>query len=231
MFIDNFSRNIDWDVTGFGMAISASNQQLSSGQMKSLLLTIFMIFIIMFALFLSFKVGLIAIVPNLFPIIINFGIMGWFGIELSMATSLIAGIAIGLAVDDTIHYLVRYNHEFRKDLDEERALKDTLTHIGKPIIMTTITISLGFSILGFSSFKPTAVFGIMMVITMISALVADLILLPSMILHINLVTVWDLVRLKMGAEPRSWNTAFQRIVAPSGTLYHDGGHAEKNKSW
>jgi len=198
----NFSRNIDWDITGFGMAISASNQQLASGQMKSLLLTIFMIFVIMFTLFLSFKVGLIAIVPNLFPIIINFGIMGWFGIELSMATSLIASIAIGLAVDDTIHYLVRYNHEFRKDLDEKRALKDTLTHIGKPIIMTTITISLGFSILGFSSFKPTAVFGVMMVITMVSALVADLILLPSMILHINLVTVWDLVRLKMGTEPR-----------------------------
>jgi len=62
----NFSRNIDWDITGFGMAISASNQQLASGQMKSLLLTIFMIFVIMFTLFLSFKVGLIAIVPNLY---------------------------------------------------------------------------------------------------------------------------------------------------------------------
>jgi hypothetical protein len=81
---------------------------------QELFLTMAVIFIIMFALFLSFKVGLIAIVPNLFPIVINFGLMGWLGIELSMATSLIASIAIGLAVDDTIHYLVRFNREFQK---------------------------------------------------------------------------------------------------------------------
>ena len=106
----------------------------------------------------------------MFPIAINFGIMGWLGIELSMVTSLIASIAIGLAVDDTIHYLVRYNREFQKDLDNRRALRDTLLHVGRPIIITTITISLGFALLTFSSFKPTAVFGIMMVITMLAAL-------------------------------------------------------------
>ena len=131
-----------------------------------------------FWVFLSSKVGLVAIVPNLFPIIVNFGIMGWFGIELSMFTSLIASIAIGLAVDDTIHYLVRYNMEFRKELDDKKALRETLKHIGRPVIFTTLTISIGFSILAFSSFQPTAVFGIMMVITMLSALVGDLILLP-----------------------------------------------------
>lgn len=198
----NFSKDLVWDVTGIGISISASNHQLTMGQVKSLSLTIFMIFVIMFALFLSTKVGLVAIVPNLFPILINFGIMGWFGIELSMATSLIATIAIGLAVDDTIHYLVRYNYEFRKDLDEKRALRVTIRHIARPIIFTTLTIIIGFSVLGFSNFQPTAVFGMMMVITMVSALIGDLILLPSLILHVNLVTVWDLVRIKLGMEPR-----------------------------
>ncbi len=196
-----FPTSIDFEVTGFGIIISASNHHLTLGQVKSLSLTVFMIFVIMFGLFLSGKVGLIAVVVNLFPIIINFGIMGWLGIELSMATSLIASIAIGLAVDDTVHYLVRYNHEFRKDLDDKRALKDTLTHIARPVIFTTLTIIIGFSILGFSSFKPTAVFGVMMVITMISALIGDLIILPSLILHIDLVTVWDLVRIKLGKDP------------------------------
>ncbi len=119
-----------------------------------------------------------------------------------MVTSLIASIAIGLAVDDTIHYLVRYNREFKKDLDEKRAIRDTLHQVGKPIIFTTITLCAAFSILLFSSFKPTAIFGLMMVITSLAALIGDLILLPSLIQHIELVTLWDLIRLKLGKEPR-----------------------------
>jgi diguanylate cyclase (GGDEF)-like protein len=197
----NFSKDLVWDITGLGITISASSHLLTSGQIKSLSLTMVLVFGIMFILFLSSKVGLIAIVPNIFPIIINFGIMGWFGVELSMATSLIASIAIGLAVDDTIHYLVRYNREFKRDLDDKRAIRDTLTHVGKPITFTTITICLGFSILLFSSFKPTAIFGVMMVITSLSALVGDLIVLPSLIQHVEVVTVWDLLKLKLGKEP------------------------------
>ena len=198
----NFSNDLEWDVTGFGITISASSHHLTRGQIESLSITMVLIFGIMFLLFLSSKVGLIAIVPNLFPIIINFGIMGWLGIELSMATSLIASIAIGLAVDDTIHYLFRYNREFKKDLDDRRAFRDTLKQVGRPIIFTTLTICVGFSILLFSSFKPTAVFGIMMTVTMLSALAGDLILLPSLMQHVELVTLWDLVRLKLGKEPR-----------------------------
>lgn len=121
--------------------------------------------------------------------------MGWLGIELSIATSLIACIAIGLAVDDTIHYLVRYNSEFKKDMDKDRALHDTIGSVGKPIIFTTLTIGVGFSILMFSHFKPTAVFGLLMVVTMFSALVGDLLILPSLMLHVELVTAWDLVKL------------------------------------
>ena len=105
-------------------------------------------------------------------------------------------LAIGIGVDDTIHYLVRYNREFKKDLDDKRAIRDALRHVGKPITFTTITICVGFSILLFSSFKPTAIFGVMMVITSLSALVGDLILLPSLIQHVELVTLWDLVQLK-----------------------------------
>ncbi len=127
----HFSKDLEWEVTGLGMVIAASSHQLTIGQIKSLSITLVLVFGIMFILFLSSKVGLIAILPNLFPIIINFGIMGWFGIELSMVTSLIASIAIGLAVDDTIHYLVRYNREFKKDLDDKRAIRDTLQHVGR----------------------------------------------------------------------------------------------------
>ncbi len=183
------------EVTGFGMAISASSHLLTVGQIKSLTLSLGLIFAVMYLMFLSGKVGLIAIVPNCFPIVMNFGIMGWLGIPLSASTSLIASIAIGLAVDDTIHYLYRYNREFKKDLDKDRALRDTIKNIGKPIIFTTLTISIGFFVLMFSHFKPTATFGFLMVITMLTALMGDLILLPALMLHVELVTAWDLLKL------------------------------------
>jgi len=213
----HFSKDLNWEVTGLGMVIAASSHQLTIGQIKSLSITMILVFGIMFILFLSSKVGIIAIIPNIFPIIVNFGIMGWLGIELSMVTSLIASIAIGLAVDDTIHYLARYNREFRKDLDDERAIRDTLHHVGRPIIFTTITICAGFSVLLFSSFKPTAIFGVMMVITSVSALAGDLILLPSLIRHVELVTLWDLVRLKLGQEPRMGIPLFKGL---SRTQFH-----------
>jgi len=198
---ENFSKDLKWDVTGLGMVISASSHLLTKGQVKSLSITVVLVFSLMFLLFLSSKVGLIAIVPNLFPIVVVFGVMGWLGIELSMVTSLIASIAIGLAVDDTIHYLVRYNREFKKSLDDKLALSQTIKKVGKPIVFTTLTIGVGFSILALSSFKPTAIFGFLMVITMFSALVGDLIILPSLMLHVELVTLWDLLRLKIGRDP------------------------------
>lgn len=207
----NLPSEFSFQVTGIGVVISHSSRLITDGQVKSLFLTLVLVFAIMFLLFMSFKVGIIGILPNCFPIIVGFGLMGWLGIPLSMATSLIAGVAIGLAVDDTIHYLVHYNQEFKKDLNKERALESTVRHMGKPIIFTTLTISLGFSVLLFSSFKPTAVFGLLMVITMVSALVADLILLPSLMLHVELVTIWDLIRIKLGKDPQEGIPLFKGL--------------------
>ena len=191
----NLPEHLAVEVTGFGVAIAASSHLLVAGQLKSILFGVILIFGIMFLMFLSGKVGLIAVLPNCFPIIMNFGIMGWMGIRLSPSTSLIASIAIGLAVDDTIHYLHRYNREFKKDLDKDRALRDTIKSVGKPIVFTTLTISIGFFVLMFSHFKPTAVFGFLMVITMLTALIGDLILLPALMRHVELVTAWDLLKL------------------------------------
>ncbi|MCF8127501.1 MAG: MMPL family transporter [Deltaproteobacteria bacterium] len=208
---NNLPAGLSFEVTGIGIVISHSSQLITDGQVKSLFLTLVLVFAIMLLLFMSFKVGIIGILPNCFPIIVGFGLMGWLKIPLSMATSLIAGVAIGLAVDDTIHYLVHYNHEFKKDLNKERALESTIRHMGKPIIYTTLTITLGFSVLLFSNFKPTAIFGLLMMITMVSALVADLLLLPSLMLHVELVTIWDLVRVKLGKDPQEGIPLFRGL--------------------
>ncbi len=191
----DLDKEATWEVTGLGVVTAASSYLLTMGQVKSLAVSLVLIHLVMVLLFLSVKVGLIAVIPNLFPIVVNFGIMGLFGIPLSVATSLIASIAIGLAVDDTIHYLVRYNTEFKKDLDKDRALRTTLMAVGRPIIFTSLTIGIGFSVLLFSHFQPTAVFGLLMMITMVSALVGDLILLPTLMMHVELVTAWDLLKM------------------------------------
>jgi uncharacterized protein len=216
-------------VTGIGMAIASSSRLLTHGQVKSLSLTLAIIFGLMLMMFMSAKVGGISILPNLLPIVVNFGLMGWLGIELSLVTSLIASIAIGLAVDDTIHYLVRYNRKFKDLLDKKRSLEKTLRHVGSPMIYTTVTICAGFSILAFSSFQPTATLGILMVIIMISALVGDILLLPALMLHVELVTLWDLVRVKMGKDPQEGIPLFSglrkgqvRAMMASGALKNIG---------
>ncbi len=191
----DMDRELTWDVTGLGVVTAASSHLLTMGQVKSLAVSLVLIHLVMVLLFLSVKVGLIAVIPNLFPIVVNFGLMGLFGIPLSVATSLIASIAIGLAVDDTIHYLVRYNSEFKKDLDKDRAMRTTLMTVGRPIIFTSLTIGIGFSVLLFSHFQPTAIFGLLMMITMICALIGDLILLPTLMMHVELVTAWDLLKM------------------------------------
>lgn len=193
-----YPNSFEAQVTGLGIVISQSSYLLTTGQIKSISLTLALIFGIMLLLFLSGRAAVVALVPNCFPILVNFGLMGWLGIDLSLATSLVACVAIGLAVDDTIHYLVRYNKEFRKDLDKDRALSATLRKVGRPIIFTTVTISAGFSVLVFSHFSPTSIFGLMMVAIMISALIGDLLLTPSLMLHVELVTAWDLLKLMPG---------------------------------
>ena len=191
----HFPATLTWDVTGFGMAVAASSHLLTRGQMKSFTLTMVLIFIIMLMLFLSLRVGIVAVLTNAFPILITFGIMGWAGIPISVVTSLIASIAIGLAVDDTIHYLYRYNYEFKKDLNKDRSMRDTLLHVGRPVIFTTLTIGIGFAVLLGSHFNPTSIFGLLILITLLTALIADLMLLPVLMLNVELVTAWDLLKL------------------------------------
>ena len=191
---DLLNDSLKVDVTGLGIVIAASSQLLTNGQIKSLGLSLVLIFVIMAVLFLSTKVGLIALVPNIFPILVSFGVMGLLKIPLSVVTSLIASIVIGLAVDDTIHYMVRYNAEFKKDLDKDRAMRDTVLYIGRPILYSSGTIGLGFAVLILSHFQPTAIFGFLMVVTMSAALLGDLVLLPMLMMHVELVTAWDLLK-------------------------------------
>ena len=186
--------------TGLGLVMSLGSHHLVKGQVGSLLITLIIIFILIHLMFLSVKIGVIAMAANLFPILVSFGAMGWLGIELSMGSCLIASIVVGLAVDDTIHYLARYKEAYTQEMDRIEAMRITLSQIGPPIVSTSLTTCAGFSILMFSSFTPTAVFGLLMTLAMISALSGGLFILPAMLSKVSPITLEEIFQIRIGGN-------------------------------
>ncbi len=145
---------------------------------------VFLAILLMFVvLFRNLQLALVAIIPNLFAAGLVLGLMGWLAVPLDLMTITIAAISIGIAVDDTIHYVHRYRREFRKDRDYHAAVTRAHASIGRALFYTTLTITLGFSILALSNFVPTIYFGVFTGIAMVAALVADLTLLPLLIVR------------------------------------------------
>jgi predicted RND superfamily exporter protein len=145
---------------------------------------VFLAILFMFAiLFRNMKMAAIAIVPNVFAALLVLGLMGWLKIPLDLMTITIAAISIGIAVDDTIHYIHRFTREFGKDHDYWAAVNRSHASIGRAMYYTTVTVTLGFSILVLSNFVPTIYFGLLTGFAMMVALLADLTLLPLLIVR------------------------------------------------
>ncbi len=154
-----------------------------NSQVSSLGLAMVIIFGMMFLLFRSLSVGLISIVPNVFPIFVNFGIMGLWGIPLSTATSMISAIAIGIVVDDTIHFLHTFGYCLSQTSgDYQKALFETIKIKGEAIVFTSVILALGFGVLIFSNFVPTKHFGYLTTLIMFTALIGDLLILPALLI-------------------------------------------------
>ena len=154
---------------------------------RSQILTIGAVFIailFMFAiLFRNNRMAGIAIVPNVFAALLVLGLMGWLRVPLDLMTITIAAITIGIAVDDTIHYVHRFTREFDKDNDYWAAVGRSHASIGRAMYYTSVTVTLGFSILVLSSFVPTIYFGLLTGFAMLVALLANLTLLPLLIVR------------------------------------------------
>ena len=154
---------------------------LFSSQIKSLGFVIGLIFLMFLILFKSFKLSALGIIPNIFTSSMILGIIGYLSIPLDIMTITIAAITIGIAVDNTIHYLYRYK-EFKKNNTVIDSIKYTNASAGLAVFTTSVTIALGFSILSLSSFIPTVIFGIFTSIAMVLAMIGVLLFLPSLLL-------------------------------------------------
>ncbi len=187
--------------TGSIILLNGTTDDVVWGQVKSVTVALAVIFVVMSLLFLSAKVGFIAMLPNIVPVMFFFGILGWSNIMLNIGTSMIAAIALGIAVDNTIHYMVRFNRELQVTYDERRSLSAALSTVGRPIVYTSVALTLGFLVMRLSDFVPIRDFGILSAATMLSALVANVVLLPALLAQTRIVTLWDLLFVKLGKDP------------------------------
>jgi len=184
-------------LTGASVLEARAADQMAVGQAQSLLLMIAVIFVIISVLFVSFKAGAIAVVANLFPIALLFGAMGFFGIPLNTGTAMVAAIAIGICVDDTMHFMVRYNRQLNVHKDESGALGETLRAEAVPIIATSTGLMAGFATLTASSFPPVVHFGLLSTLVIGLALLATFIVTPMLLSATGLLTVWDMLSLNL----------------------------------
>jgi predicted RND superfamily exporter protein len=158
-------------------------QSLFESQFQTVGITVAAIMLMFLVLFRSVAVSLIAIVPNLIASLIVLGVMGLLGIPLDMMTITIVAISVGIAVDNTIHYIHRFKRELEKDGDYVAAMRRSHSTIGRALYYTSFTVVVGFSILAFSNFIPTVLFGLFTGLAIAVALLGALTLLPVMLIH------------------------------------------------
>lgn len=174
--------------TGTGGAILGSF--ISERNIKSMIFGTFCaLILISFILILAFrsvKYGLLSLVPNLFPIIMAFGIWGVTMERIGFAASVLVALPMGILVDDTVHFIYKYLHaRRRKNFSPEDSVRYAYTTVGKALWITSVSILGGFSVLAFSGFKPSSDMGIMTCITISLALALDLLLLPALLLLVD----------------------------------------------
>ncbi|NKB62230.1 MAG: MMPL family transporter [Gammaproteobacteria bacterium] len=212
-FIDtSLSHRLDARITGEVVLIGQASDTISREIIFSIFYMMIAIFVLISLLFLSVKAGLLTLLPNVLPILVNFGIMGFMGIPLSASTFPVAIIALGIAVDDTIHFMVRFSRELQNTTDNEIAIARTISHELRPVFSTSTALCLGYSALLFAEFGSIAQFGFLSAVTMLVALIGDLILTPTLLITNPLITSWDLFRMKIKSDKLKESLFFKGLT-------------------
>ena len=198
-------------VTGYPVLVGGVLENVITGQAESVLFALTLVYCILSALFLSLRIGAIALIPNVLPVVGYFGALGIFGITLSPATSVVAPMVLGLAIDDTIHYFMRFNRQVRDTADQEAATIQALRHVGRPVTYTTMGLCLGFLALTTAEVKMQADVGIMACFALAFAWVADFILTPALCARTRFVTLGDVLSQDLGSKPQESMRLFKGL--------------------
>ncbi len=169
-------------LTGIGALWLKLMDYIVSSQIQGFLLAFGMIALMMVAIFRSFATGLLAMVPNLTPVALVLGAMGVGGVFLDYSKISIASVAIGIAVDDTIHLVTRYRHAFLGSRDYQAALREALTDVGRALLITSVALVCGFLVFVLSVLDSQLMYGVLLATVIVSALIADFLLMPALVL-------------------------------------------------
>lgn len=184
---DNWMQsNVDTNIikvarTGTGLIIDKNAAYVRRDLLLGLGFAILIVSLLMALLFRDIRMLLISLVPNLFPLLLAGALLGFLGIELEAGISIVFAVIFGIAVDDTIHFLSKYKLALNKGMSQEEALQITFTETGKAIVLTSIILFFGFMVMLFSIHPPSVIIGLLISLTLISALLSDLFLIPLLI--------------------------------------------------
>ena len=168
-------------VTGSGRIFSTLDHYLVASQMSSFATAFVTVFGVIFIVFRSWRFGLLGIIANALPVCAVLGLMGWLGISLNVATVMVASVALGVVDDDTIHFIGRFRREAAAGATTTEAIERATMHEGRASLTTAIINSLGYGVMVFSSYKPTAWFGGLLALTMLVAFLAEVFVVPAVI--------------------------------------------------
>jgi uncharacterized protein len=172
-------------LTGIGALWLKLTNYIVSSQVQGFGLALVTVTLVMVVLFRSIPIGLIAMIPNLIPVLLALGAMGFFDITLDYNKATIASIALGIAVDDTIHLMSRFRLEFGIHRNYAVALQAAMQDVGRAVVHTSVALVLGFLVLCFSELRSQAYFGILLAAALTTAMIADLFLLPPLVLWLK----------------------------------------------
>ena len=194
-------RRMSARVTGNAALIARTSDDVAYGQGMSMTTAFLGIWAMLAFMFASVRVGFIAMIPNMLPILVYFGALGWLGITLNTTTGLVASLVLGVAVDDTIHLFSRYNATARARANEAEGIRDTIVHTGRAVIYTGMALCLGFFLIGFSSLRNQSEFGFLAAFTLFVALLLELTLTLAVASVLRVVTIFEILSLDLGEAP------------------------------
>jgi hydrophobe/amphiphile efflux-3 (HAE3) family protein len=189
-------------VTGNSVLINKTSDEIALGQSLSLSLAFLIIYGILCLLFMSFRVGLLALIPNALPVLVYFGTLGITGVTLNTTTGLVACLVLGIAVDDTIHFLARFNTSAKRMADETKGIREALWVVGRPVTYTSLALCLGFLAITTSELQNQREFGALAAFTLGFAWLVDVVFTPALAARMRVVTLWEVLTLDLGDDPQ-----------------------------
>ena len=184
-YLNQNFHDVDYEITGLVALLARTFNNTITSMASSYLIALSVITLMMILLIGRIRIGLLSMIPNLAPIILTLGVIGWFGFPMDLFTMMVASIAIGLAVDDTIHFMHNFRRYYEQSGDPKKAVFETLHSTGRAMLVTSVVLSVGFFIYMFASMQNIIRFGFLTGFTIIMALAADYFIAPALMVLVN----------------------------------------------